>query len=101
VANATDRSHGHHAEAIEIIFDPTETSELLEFFFQIHGPTTLNRQGNDQGASDRSAIFYTSDEQKDGGLRTRLPTSRLVAPQGGERSGAGQRLLGSRARAPG
>ena len=69
VANATYRNHGHHAEAIEIIFDPTETSyrTLLEFFFQIHDPTTLNRRGNDRGPSDRSAIFYTSDEQKEGG----------------------------------
>ena len=60
------RHHGNHAEAIEIIFDPRQTSyrDLLEFFFQIHDPTTRNRQGNDVGASYRSAIFYTSDEQK-------------------------------------
>jgi len=66
VSNATYRNHGTHAEAIEIIFDPEATSyrELLEFFFQIHDPTTLNRQGNDRGASYRSAIYYTSDEQK-------------------------------------
>ena len=66
VANATYRNHGNHAEAIEIIFDPAQTSyrDLLEFFFQIHDPTTLNRQGNDIGASYRSAIFYTGDEQK-------------------------------------
>jgi peptide-methionine (S)-S-oxide reductase len=64
--NATYRNHGTHAEAIEIIFDPTKTSfrEQLEFFFQIHDPTTKNRQGNDVGASYRSAIFYTSPEQK-------------------------------------
>jgi peptide-methionine (S)-S-oxide reductase len=66
VPNATYRNHGTHAEAIEIIFDPSRVSyrELLEFFFQIHDPTTLNRQGNDVGTSYRSAIFYTNDEQK-------------------------------------
>ena len=66
VPNATYRNHGNHAEALEIIFDPARTSfrTLLELFFQIHDPTTRNRQGNDVGASYRSAIFYTSPEQK-------------------------------------
>ena len=66
VKNATYRNHGTHAEAIEITFDLSQTSfrDLLEFFFQIHDPTTPNRQGNDRGASYRSAIFYTSEEQR-------------------------------------
>jgi peptide-methionine (S)-S-oxide reductase len=66
VPNATYPHHGTHAESIEIVFDPARTSfrKLLEFFFQVHDPTTRNRQGNDVGMSYRSAIFYTSAEQK-------------------------------------
>jgi peptide-methionine (S)-S-oxide reductase len=66
VDNATYRNHGTHAEAIEIVFDPTQTSfrKMLEFFFQIHDPTTTDRQGNDRGASYRSAIYYSSDAQR-------------------------------------
>ena len=66
VLNATYRNHGTHAEAIEVIFDPARMSfrKLLEFFFQVHDPTTRNRQGNDVGMSYRSAIYATSDEQK-------------------------------------
>ncbi|PJE33941.1 peptide-methionine (S)-S-oxide reductase [Pseudooceanicola lipolyticus] len=66
VPNATYRNHGTHAEGIEIIYDPSVISyrEILEFFFQIHDPTTLNRQGNDIGLSYRSAIYYLNDDQK-------------------------------------
>jgi peptide-methionine (S)-S-oxide reductase len=66
LANATYRNHKGHAEAIEIVFDPSKQTyrKILEFFFQIHDPTTLDSQGNDYGSSYRSAIFYTSEEQK-------------------------------------
>jgi peptide-methionine (S)-S-oxide reductase len=66
VPNATYRNHGTHAEAIEIDFDPEKISyrRILEFFFQIHDPTTKNRQGNDLGLSYRSAIYYADDAQK-------------------------------------
>ncbi|MFG2307354.1 peptide-methionine (S)-S-oxide reductase MsrA [Streptomyces sp. NPDC048566] len=66
VPNATYRNHGTHAEAIEITFDPARTDyrTILEYFFQIHDPSTKNRQGNDIGMSYRSAIFYFDDEQK-------------------------------------
>ena len=65
VPNATYRNHGSHAEALEVVFEPSTLSfrDLLAFFFQIHDPTTPNRQGNDRGSSYRSAIFYTSPEQ--------------------------------------
>jgi len=66
VANATYRNHGTHAEGIEVMFDPAQTSfrAVLEFFFQIHDPTTPNRQGNDRGVSYRSAIYYADEAQK-------------------------------------
>ena len=72
VKNATYRNHGSHAEGIEIVFDPSKTSyrALLEFFFQIHDPSTKNRQGNDMGTSYRSAIYYESEAQKAEALRT-------------------------------
>jgi peptide-methionine (S)-S-oxide reductase len=66
VDNATYRNHGTHAEGIEISFDPTQMTyrRLLEFFFQIHDPTTMNQQGNDRGMSYRSAIYYVDEDQK-------------------------------------
>jgi peptide-methionine (S)-S-oxide reductase len=72
VPHATYRDHGTHAEAIEIVYDPSVTDyrTLLEFFFQVHDPTTKNRQGNDRGTSYRSAIFYLDDEQKQIALDT-------------------------------
>jgi peptide-methionine (S)-S-oxide reductase len=72
VAHATYRNHGNHAEAVEIVFDPETVSyrDLLEFFFQIHDPTTQNRQGNDLGPSYRSAIYYESEAQKQVALDT-------------------------------
>ena len=72
VANATYPNHGTHAEGIEVIFDPEKISyrKLLEFFFQIHDPSTLNRQGNDRGLSYRSAIYYADETQKAEAERT-------------------------------
>lgn len=72
VINATYRNHGNHAEAIEIEFNRETISyrDILAYFFQIHDPSTVNRQGNDRGASYRSEIFYTSDEQKDIAIKT-------------------------------
>ena len=72
VKNATYQHHGDHAEAVEIVFDPSVISyrDILEFFFQIHDPSTKNRQGNDVGRSYRSAIYFTSDEQKQVALDT-------------------------------
>jgi len=72
VAHATYRNHGTHAEGIEVIFDPAKMTyrRLLEFFFQIHDPTTMNRQGNDRGMSYRSAIYFADDRQKEIALDT-------------------------------
>jgi peptide-methionine (S)-S-oxide reductase len=72
VANATYRNHGTHAEGIEIYFDPGKITfrQLLEFFFQIHDPTTPNRQGNDRGSSYRSAIYYVDERQKQVAIET-------------------------------
>ncbi len=72
VPNATYRNHGSHAEAVEIVFDPEQLNyrQLLEFFFQIHDPTTPDRQGNDRGPSYRSGLYVTSDAQRETALDT-------------------------------
>ncbi len=72
IANATYPNHGTHAEGIEIVFDPSQTRfrALLEFFFQIHDPSTLNQQGNDWGMSYRSGIYYVDEAQREEALRT-------------------------------
>ncbi len=105
VANATYRNHGTHAEGIEIVFDPARISyrELLEFFFQIHDPTTLNRQGNDRGLSYRSGIYYLTDAQRDEALNTIADVNASGLWPGKvvtEVKPAGD-ILGSRAGAPG
>ena len=105
VPNATYRNHGTHAEAIEIVFDPDADSyrDLLEFFFQIHDPTTLNRQGNDVGASYRSAIFYVDDEQRQVAEDTiaDVEASGLWPGKVVTEVDAGRAVLGGRAGAPG
>ena len=105
VPNATYRRHGTHAEAIEIVFDPDRLSfrKLLEFFFQVHDPTTRNRQGNDVGTSYRSAIFTTSDEQRRIAEDTiaDVNASGLWPGSRGDRGCACRPLLGSGAGTPG
>ena len=105
VPNATYRNHGTHAEAIEIVFDPARTSyrDILEFFFQIHDPTTVNRQGNDIGMSYRSAIFYLDDDQRRVAEDTiaDVDASGLWPGRSRHRGDARRPLLGSRAGAPG
>ena len=99
VPNATYRNHGMHAEGIEIVYDPSEIGyrDLLEFFFQIHDPTTRNRQGNDMGPSYRSAHLLRRRRAEKGGRRDhrRCRCFRSVARQGGDGTGTCRRFLGS------
>ena len=103
--NPTYGNHPGHAEAVEIVFDPERISyrDILEFFFQIHDPTTKDRQGNDIGSSYRSEIFYTSDEQRQVAEDTiaDVDASGIWPGQGRDRAQRGRPLLGGRARAPG
>ena len=103
VKNATYGNHGTHAEAIEITFDPSQTSfrDLLEFFFQIHDPTTPNRQGHDRGTSYRSAIFYTSEEQRRIGQDTIADVEASGLWPGKVVTELSPAFLGGGARAPG
>jgi methionine-S-sulfoxide reductase len=105
VANATYRNHGTHAEAIEITFDPAKTSfrALLELFFQIHDPTTKNRQGNDVGTAYRSAIYYVDETQRETALETirRCRCVRSLAWQGRDGGCARRSVLAGRAGASG
>ncbi len=105
VPDATYRNHGSHAEAIEVVFEPAKLSyrELLEFFFQIHDPTTKNRQGNDIGTSYRSGIYYLSDEQRRVAEETvaDVNASGLWPGPRRYRGAAGRSVLGGRAGASG
>jgi peptide-methionine (S)-S-oxide reductase len=105
VPNATYRNHGTHAEGIEVVFDPSVISyrKLLEYFFQIHNPTTRNRQGNDVGMSYRSAIFYLDETQRETAntLIAEMDASGNMAGQNCYRSSTGRRFLERRSRTPG
>jgi peptide-methionine (S)-S-oxide reductase len=105
VPNATYRNHGTHAEAIEIVFDPAKTSfrKLLEFFFQIHDPSTLNRQGNDRGLQLPlgDLLYQRGAKARRARHDRRCRCLGPVARQGGDRGRPGRRLLGGRAGAPG